>query len=112
MTVITIIGAGWLGTSLAHYLNRHYTVYASRTSMERIKILNSEGLNAFVLDFRDSKNDISALLKKQNTNTVIGCFPPGFRKGEGNHYAQYWKELCQASKTAGISKIIMISSTI
>lgn len=111
MTVLTIIGAGWLGSSLANYLNNKYTVYASRTTAANVTELIKQNINGFIFDFRESNQSLAPMLEQQNADIVVGCFPPGFRKGLGKEYANYWKQLTEACKQAHVKKILMVSST-
>ncbi len=111
MTVITIIGAGWLGSSLAKHLNNKYTVYASRTTQANVNELLKENINGFAFDFRESNQPLVPMLEQQKSDIIIGCFPPGFRKGSGKEYANYWKQLADTCKQTHVKKILMISST-
>lgn len=111
MTVLTIIGAGWLGSPLATYLNNKYTLYASRTTATNVDELVKQNINGFIFDFTESSQSLVTLLEQQKADIVVGCFPPGFRKGSGNEYADYWKHLTEACKQAHVKKILMVSST-
>ncbi|MCE0496291.1 NAD-dependent epimerase/dehydratase family protein [Vibrio salinus] len=111
MTVVTIIGAGWLGSSLATYLKSEYTVYASRTTPDGVSELRQKGINGFKFDFKSPEDSLETVFSQQTPDIVIGSFPPGFRKGHREEYTLYWQQLCQACQQAKISKIIMVSST-
>lgn len=111
MTTLTIIGAGWLGSSLASYLNDKYTIYASRTTPANVTELTKKNINGFVFNFRESNQSLVSMLEQQKTDIVVGCFPPGFRNGSGTEYVNYWKHLTEACQQAHVKKILMISST-
>lgn len=116
MNNIAIIGAGWLGLPLAQrltYLNK--PVFATRTSKERLIELEDLSLPCFTLclDSHISTADplITTQFQDRDIQTIIGVFPPGFRKGEGAAYAIRWQSLINSAIKAGIKKIIMVSST-
>ncbi|MGF1696147.1 NAD(P)H-binding protein [Vibrio lamellibrachiae] len=111
MTTISIIGAGWLGTPLATtLLSKHYRVYASNTSHEKAQALNQFGIHGFCCDLTKPHN-LAHDLVKQQTDVVIGCFPPGFRRGLTQEYQVMWKQITEAATRAKVKKIIMISSS-
>ncbi len=102
---VLIIGAGWLGLPLAKHLSHHHHVTVSKTSTYA---LNEQPFPAIELDLA-RPNTLSNI--PQDTDAIIGCFPPGFRKGRGEEYARYWETLCQYAKQRNVSKIVMVSST-
>lgn len=114
---VVIVGAGWLGLPLAKaFNNKNYRVTATRTTEQGVSELAHHGIDGFVLDLVKLTNDDKKLatldhLRGLNADTLIGCFPPGFRTGGGALYASQWDTLCQLAKDADISKIIMVSST-
>ncbi len=112
MKTITVIGGGWLGRPLAHYLESigHQT-YVSKTSDNGVQKLKEESLNAFKFDLNDSVKVLSAPLRAQSPDIVIGCFPPGFRSGSGDQYAEYWKKLVDVCLATKVTKLVMVSST-
>lgn len=112
MKTITVIGGGWLGRPLSHYLDSvgHQT-YVSKTSDQGVESLNQEGLNAFKCDLNDAIDDLVATLRLQTPDVVVGCFPPGFRSGGGAQYAEQWKKLVTACQLVHVDKILMVSST-
>ncbi|WP_165311644.1 NAD-dependent epimerase/dehydratase family protein [Vibrio ziniensis] len=111
MKRIAIIGAGWLGLPLARRLKElRHTVFASRRSEAGILELAENGISGFICDL-NMPQDLSETLSKFNIDTIVGSFPPGFRRGQGDEYISQWKELCEKSRIAGITKIIMISSS-
>ncbi|RTZ15723.1 NAD-dependent epimerase/dehydratase family protein [Vibrio aquaticus] len=112
MKTITVIGGGWLGRPLAHYLETigHQT-YVSKTTNEGVQQLKQESLNAFEFDLNAPLEDLIALLSKQSPDIVIGCFPPGFRSGGGVQYVEHWKKLVEACLAAEVTKLVMVSST-
>ncbi|MEF1172843.1 NAD-dependent epimerase/dehydratase family protein, partial [Vibrio sinaloensis] len=84
MKTITVIGGGWLGRPLAHYLETiGHKVYVSKTTVEGVKTLQEEALNAFHCDLNEAEDAFVSHLQNQAPDIVIGCFPPGFRAGGG-----------------------------
>ncbi|MDC0609459.1 NAD-dependent epimerase/dehydratase family protein [Vibrio sp.] len=113
MNVITVIGAGWLGSPLAAFLSKNHTVFASKTTPEGVNKLNEShpSVNGFLFKFGSDATHLQHVLNEQDSDCVIGCFPPGFRKGKGADYAKHWKNLVESCANTNVKKIIMISST-
>ncbi|MCG9553001.1 NAD(P)H-binding protein [Vibrio sp. Isolate31] len=117
MASIFIVGAGWVGAPLSEHLERHGNhVVVTKTTQAGANTISSERIPCEVFRF-DSSNpeqtvrQLYSLLLEHNTEIVIGSFPPGFRKGAGEEYADYWQLLTKACQQANIKKLIMISST-
>ncbi|MGD8111183.1 NAD-dependent epimerase/dehydratase family protein [Vibrio sp. TRT 17S01] len=111
MKAIAIIGAGWLGKPLAQYLDSiGHQVWVTSTTRKGADTLAQSGFNAFVCDLNDAK-ELDTQLKQLNIEIIIGCFPPGFRKGYGKQYATQWQTLSQAAQKAKVNKLVMVSST-
>lgn len=111
MKRVVVIGAGWLGLPLAQWLKQQgHIVYATRTTPQAVQTLEDQGIESFVCQL-DQPDGLSDALLERQCDTVIGCFPPGFRQGAGEHYAKHWQNLVQHAKQANIQKLVMISST-
>ncbi|MCG3724429.1 NAD-dependent epimerase/dehydratase family protein [Vibrio cincinnatiensis] len=111
MQRIAIIGAGWLGLPLAQHLQQAgHWVCASRTSQPRLEELQAQGITGFLCQLPQA-NTLAETLAHFHCDTLIGCFPPGFRQGQGMHYTASWQTLVTQAKRAKIKKIIMVSST-
>ena len=115
MASILILGAGWVGTPLAAHLARHgHNVVATKTRPQGVEELKQQQLQGKVFHFDEQVDAVSqlySLLLELNIEIVIGSFPPGFRKGAGQAYAQHWQQLIEACQKANIKKVIMVSST-
>ncbi|WP_341661628.1 NAD-dependent epimerase/dehydratase family protein [Vibrio sp.] len=112
MKDILIIGGGWLGKPLAHYLQTiGHSVTVSRTTEVGVTEINSLQLTGVLLDLKNDVNTITDSIKKVQPHLVIGCFPPGFRSGESKKYTQCWDKLVKACQSAHVEKVIMVSST-
>lgn len=112
MKTITIVGGGWLGRPLAHFLETiGHKVFVSKTSAKGVDELGKEHLRAFQLNLDDDVALVKESLLERHSDIVIGCFPPGFRKGQGAEYAVQWKKLVDACQHAKATRIVMVSST-
>ncbi|MFC3023540.1 NAD(P)H-binding protein [Vibrio zhugei] len=111
MSQIVIIGAGWLGKPLAQALlaDGHH-VSATSTSTDGVNRLQDDGIPAFECDLAKPET-LQEHLKQRNCEIVIGCFPPGFRRGNADDYIHYWASIVTHARTAGVKKILMVSST-
>ncbi|RSD31232.1 NAD-dependent epimerase/dehydratase family protein [Vibrio pectenicida] len=112
MKDILIIGGGWLGKPLAHYLESiGNNVIVTRTSNDGVSLLKAESLQAKCLDLCGDLSHIAQTVKSTKTNIVIGCFPPGFRSALGDQYIRCWETLTKACLLAQVKRIVMVSST-
>lgn len=114
MANVLIVGAGWLGTPLAQSLkNKGHNVVVTRRSRERLDELPPHLTKAEQLDLSQANAEIklSELIQRYNIEQIVGAFPPGFRKGLGQEYAQQWATLAHIAKQHNIKKLVMISST-
>ncbi|ADT86808.1 NAD(P)H-binding protein [Vibrio furnissii] len=111
MTHIAIIGAGWLGLPLAKHLQSlGYQVSASRTSQQGVDELTQHGIHGFICDLSQSDH-LADIIASLGCDTVVGSFPPGFRRGQGAEYAKQWQDLSNAAQVAQCKKLVMVSST-
>lgn len=115
MNNIAVIGAGWLGQPLVKALLKEgHSAYATRTSSQRLEALKQQAIPCFALNIPSCSNSIQDVIQsfeQRKIKTVVGAFPPGFRKGKGEEYAKRWQALTKASIEAGVAKLIMVSST-
>ncbi len=114
MANILIVGAGWLGTPLAQSLNNDgHNVVVTRRSQERLDELPSDLMQSEQLDLSQTNAEIKLreLVLHYKIERIVGAFPPGFRKGGGEEYAQQWATLVNIAKQHNIEKLVMISST-
>ena len=117
MASIFIVGAGWVGAPLSEHLVKHDNqVVVTKTTQEGADAIGNERIPCEVFSFdaiqpEHSIGQLYSLLLENNTEIVIGSFPPGFRKGAGIEYADYWQQLTSACQKANVKKLIMVSST-
>ncbi|MGR5232418.1 NAD(P)H-binding protein [Vibrio rotiferianus] len=109
-----IVGAGWLGTPLAKTLaeqGHHVTV--TRRSQTKLDEFTNSPIDTAQLDLNDSYSEqrLIEIIKQHQVERIVGAFPPGFRKGNGEEYAQQWQRLVSAAKQSGVTKLLMVSST-
>ncbi|MGB1321328.1 MAG: NAD-dependent epimerase/dehydratase family protein [Vibrio gallaecicus] len=117
MASILIIGGGWLGKPVCQSLIEKGmdSIVTKTTELGQSKCIN-QGIPCEQFQFdhehpTKSINELSALLANKNISIIIGCFPPGFRKGNGEEYADYWHQLITSAKNTNVVKVIMVSST-
>lgn len=109
---ISIIGGGWLGQPLAHYLTTlGHSVSVSRTTTSGANELCKQHLNGFQFDLNEPFETSSLKLDSTKPDIVIGCFPPGFRKGRGDEYAHHWHTLVKLCQSLDVARLVMVSST-
>ncbi|OBT26437.1 NAD(P)-dependent oxidoreductase [Vibrio tasmaniensis] len=117
MASIFIVGAGWVGAPLSEHLVKHDNqVVVTKTTQEGADAIGNERIPCEVFSFdaiqpERSIGQLYSLLLENNIEIVIGSFPPGFRKGAGVEYADYWQQLTSACQKANVKKLIMVSST-
>jgi nucleoside-diphosphate-sugar epimerase len=117
MASIFIVGAGWVGAPLSEHLEKHGNrVVVTKTTQAGADAIGRERIPCEVFRFDSSQAEqtvgqLYSLLLENNAEIVIGSFPPGFRKGAGQQYADYWKQLTKACQKANVKKLIMVSST-
>jgi nucleoside-diphosphate-sugar epimerase len=111
MSTITVIGAGWLGFPLAQQLAVDHNVYASKTTHTGLSVFKPTTIHGFIVSPATIEYDLRSQLQEQQPNVVIGCFPPGLRKGLNDHYTHHWQRVVDACESANVEKLIMISTT-
>ncbi|ANU35950.1 NAD-dependent epimerase/dehydratase family protein [Vibrio scophthalmi] len=112
MKQIGIIGGGWLGQPLAHFLaNLGHVVTVSKTTSQGCKALTELGFHSVKLNLEDDLKNNLQVLKPLQLDMLIGCFPPGFRRGKGREYAEYWHKLVNIALQLKVRKVVMVSST-
>ncbi|MDP2590680.1 NAD(P)H-binding protein [Vibrio splendidus] len=117
MASIFIVGAGWVGAPLSKHLEKHGNqVVVTKTTRAGADAIGNKRIPCEVFSFDSSEPEhtigqLYSLLLESNAEIVIGSFPPGFRKGAGQEYAEYWQQLTKACQKANVKKLIMVSST-
>lgn len=109
---IGIIGCGWLGLPLARSLVlSDYKVHGSTTRKNKLKILEEEGINPFLVILGEDsiKGQISEFLDQ--VDILIINVPPGLRANHRENYVRKVMLLHNEIKQSGVKKIIFVSST-
>jgi len=109
-----ILGAGWLGTPLAQTLiDQGHQVTVTRRSQIRLDEFPLTSVQPALLDLNEphSLQQLIELIEQHQIERIVGAFPPGFRKGNGQEYAHQWQRLVSAAKQSSVNKLLMVSST-
>lgn len=102
MKKIKILGAGWLGTSLAHSLSKRYECTVSVRSEEKKQRLQNEGLQVEIVEIKeDSIIDESSFFS--NTELLIVSLTPVALR--------YFEQVIQKIEQNHIKKVLLFSST-
>lgn len=77
MKNIGIIGCGWLGSRIAKILAAKYTIYATTTSVDKIRSLEKEGIIPTLIDFRKDEGSEKIIQWKEisHLDAVIITLP-------------------------------------
>ena len=109
---ICIIGCGWLGFPLAKSLTeKGYQIKGSTSSPEKISILNSNAIEAFLVQL--SSEGITGNLK----DCLSGCeililnIPPGLRKNPEANYVKQMQFLIPFVEASQVKNVLFVSST-
>tara|TARA_S200000501_G_scaffold373726_1_gene421546 strand:- start:6240 stop:7049 length:810 start_codon:yes stop_codon:yes gene_type:complete len=111
MSVIGILGGGWLGLALASEgLEKGHEVRISATSEEKTKQLFSEGYSAYFLKI--SKLEVQGQLNFfKDLDTLVITIPPGLRKNKERNYVVLLEQVVKKIESFKIQKVIYTSST-
>lgn len=113
MQQISILGCGWLGLPLAqHLIEKGYIVKGSTTSPSRIGELESEEIEAFIIELSPDEvlGDPHAFL--QNSKTLIIDIPPKLRGENPVSFVDKIKMFVEkAVLKSSIENVLFISST-
>lgn len=112
MKQISILGCGWLGLPLAKsLLEKGFPVKGSTTSLEKISVLESNGIKAFQIELSEAeiKGEIDSFLA--NSQILIIDIPPKLRSASSENFIKKIQNLIPFIEKAKIEKVIFISST-
>jgi nucleoside-diphosphate-sugar epimerase len=106
--VVSILGCGWLGLPLAHYLNgKGYLVKGSRTSPEGAQQLREQGIEGYVVSL--GKEGITGDKNFWQADMLVVNFPPP-RQYPEQHVQQVQALIGELNKSS-IKHVLFISST-
>lgn len=109
---ISILGCGWLGLPLARTLvSSGFTVNGSTTSLEKVPLLDTAGISAFLISLNANAidGDIVSFLKR--SEVLIIDIPPKLRGENRESYIDKIRALIPYIETSGIKKVMFASST-
>lgn len=112
MTKISILGCGWLGLPLAKTLIKNgFSVNGSTTSVQKISVLKSVGINPFLLTLEGTAiaGEIEAFLG--DSTILIVNIPPKLRADNGENFVNKISFLIPFLEESTIKKVLFISST-
>lgn len=112
MRKVSIIGLGWLGSSLAHYLqSNNVSVIGSNSSNESVEASIASGLNSILFNTTlDSALRNSAIHRLFDCRTMVITLPPR-RLHNGVSYADAVGAIAKTAESCGAKHIIFTSST-
>ncbi len=111
-TVISILGCGWLSLPLAtNLIQKGHAVKGSTTSENKLAVLKSQGIIAYLIALRESKilGDVAAFL--EGSSIAIIAIPPKVRGGEKENFVAKMTALLPYIEATDIEKVLLISST-
>ena len=98
---ISILGCGWLGLPLALTLTKNgYSIKGSTTSEIKVKLLNNNGVQPFIIDLNNRESEFEEFL---NSEVLIIAIPSKNIVG--------FKNLISHIENSKIKNILFISST-
>lgn len=109
---ISIIGCGWLGLPLAkHLLGKNCKVKGSTTSIDKVPILKSEGIDAFYIELTEdvAKGAIENCLS--GSEILILNIPPGLRKHPETDFVKRMSLLVPYIEKSSVKNMLFVSST-
>ncbi len=111
MKKVSIIGLGWIGLPLAHYLKSHEKeVVGSTTSVEKLSRIQSGGIPAvqFVLIPFPQGKGFQSLFQ---ADVLVVNIPPRSRTRGADFYLEQLKFLRSMIDQSSVKKVIFVSST-
>ena len=109
---ICIIGCGWLGFPLGlSLLKKGHAIKGSTTSQEKISVLNSNGIEGFLLQF--SSKGVTGPIENclADCNTLVLNIPPGLRKNPEADYVKQMQHVLAYVEASSVENVLLISST-
>jgi len=108
---ISILGCGWLGLPLAErLLSEGHAVKGSVTSPEKVAILQSKGIQPYIIDLNEISGDVVADFLLDSEILII-AIPPKVKQKAGISYPEKLRVLLPFIIKAGIKKVLFTSST-
>ena len=103
---ISILGCGWFGLPLAKaLLARGFKVKGSTTSEDKLAVLANDGIESYLIDTEENLNEAFF-----NCDLLLISIPPKVNSGQ-LAYPNKIENIAAAAQKAGVTQIILISST-
>lgn len=103
MQKFTILGAGFLGMSLANELKKYYSVILSASNNEKVKKIKQKKFETYIFN----EYDLSNLSKLLNTDYLFINYPPS----KFENYLDFLSKIYSSEEFKSIKKVFFVSST-
>lgn len=112
MTQISILGCGWLGLPLAKSLLQNgFPIKGSTTSLEKISLLESEGITPFLVRLEEQQISASVADFLADSQILIINIPPKLRGGSTENFVAKITTLLPFIENSTVGKVLFVSST-
>ena len=112
MTQISILGCGWLGLPLAKSLLQNgFLIKGSTTSLEKISLLESEGITPYLVRLEEQQISASVADFLADSQILIINIPPKLRGGSTENFVVKITTLLPFIENSTIEKVLFVSST-
>ena len=112
MTQISILGCGWLGLPLAKSLLQNgFLIKGSTTSLEKISLLESEGITPFLVRLEEQQISASVADFLADSQILIINIPPKLRGGSTENFVAKITTLLPFIENSTVEKVLFVSST-
>jgi nucleoside-diphosphate-sugar epimerase len=112
MTQISILGCGWLGLPLAKSLLQNgFPIKGSTTSLEKISLLESDGITPFLVQLEEHQISESIADFLADSQILIINIPPKLRGGSTENFVAKITTLLPFIENSTVEKVLFVSST-
>ena len=112
MTQISILGCGWLGLPLAKSLLQNgFSIKGSSTSLEKISLLELEGITPFLVRLEEQQISASVADFLADSQILIINIPPKLRGGSTENFVAKITTLLPFIENSTVEKVLFVSST-
>ncbi len=112
MTQISILGCGWLGLPLAKSLLQNgILIKGSTTSLEKISLLESEGITPYLVRLEEQQISASVADFLADSKILIINIPPKLRGGSTENFVAKITTLLPFIENSTVEKVLFVSST-
>lgn len=112
MTQISILGCGWLGLPLAKSLLQNgFSIKGSTTSLEKISLLELEGITPYLVRLEEQKISASVADFLADSQILIINIPPKLRGGSTENFVAKITTLLPFIENSTVEKVLFVSST-